>query len=134
MENENLFSQGNPIHVECLRYCFGPLIQEELANARQEWNEDRIRKQNCRNIVGGKPNELYDWPENFEATDCRKPVTLSTIKSLYSYTKKPELCLADFKTLVSLMPGIQCNKIPSTAEEAFDLYQNILLHINNLIE
>ena len=79
MEIENLLDIDNPLHVDCLRFCFGRLIKEEIEVTRKEWNEHRIRKQNNRNCLGGNPNELYYLPANFGSRDCRKVLDTSCI-------------------------------------------------------
>lgn len=59
MRERNIFNDANIIHVECLRYCFGPLIKLDLEMFRHEWNSHSIRKQKNRHIPSGKPNYLY---------------------------------------------------------------------------
>ena len=74
IEHEDIFYISNPMHTDCLCFCFGQLIKEEIELTREEWNEHRVHKQRNRNCLGGKPNELYDLPVNFGASDCRMPL------------------------------------------------------------
>ena len=125
MESENLFNVSNKLHIECLRYCFGALIKEEIEITNKEWNEHRVRKQNCRIVLGGIPNELYHWPEKIGAIDCKKPVNTDHVRMLLNeYAKEPWLISVDFEELVNFI--IPNNETLSTAEEAFNLYVKVL--------
>ena len=48
---------------DCLRYAFGPLIQQELDNFVNEWNNHSIRQSKMAEAPGGKPNVLFEFPE-----------------------------------------------------------------------
>ena len=74
MEDQGILDVKNELHIKCLRYSFGHLIQEDLYTVMQEWNEHKIRSQNSKNINAGKPNIIFEWPERFGGVDCRKSV------------------------------------------------------------
>ena len=133
MEYDNLIDINNPVQIECLRYCFGHLIKEEVALTRKEWNEHRIRKQNARDILGGIPNELFHMPQKFDAIDHKKEVCKDDIQILLNaeFTTEPTLYSREIKNLVNLL-GF--NKTCSTAEEAFNMYFEITSIIKAQIE
>lgn len=69
----------------------------------QEWNEHRIRKQEFRQIAGGKPDLLYLIPEKYNAVERRKIVNLENVNLLmrdYINIEKPELCCPIFREMV----------------------------------
>lgn len=78
MEVQNILDVNNKIHVECLRFCFGLLIQHEIDVTRKEWNEHRIRKQ--QHVMGGVPNELYQFPEKYGHQDYKKLIDVNPIE------------------------------------------------------
>ena len=125
MQDSNLLDINNPIHIQALQYSFGPLIQYNLYTAKKEWNDHRIRKQNNRNIEGGKPNILYNWPEKYNAEECKVEVEEYKIDVLLkNYSQKPELHKPIFEELVKvILPNA---KTPTNADEALELYYNIL--------
>lgn len=131
MENDNLIDVSDRIHIECLRFCYEKLIKEELELTRKEWNSHHIRKQKNRDIPGGKPNELFNWPEKFGGEDCKKSVNLNHVDiCLEEFTKKPTLCSPDFIKLVEvIMPD---TRRPTTNEDAFVLYETILESIQTM--
>lgn len=64
MLDERILDIKDPLHIECLRYSFGSLIQQHLHNVMKEWNGHRFRKQGP-DILGSKPNVVYYWPEKY---------------------------------------------------------------------
>lgn len=129
MEYENFIKINNPLHIDCLRYCFGHLIEEDINITKKEWNEHRMRKQSSRNVLGGIPNELYYLPENFGGKNYQKPLVKAHIDILLEkYAKRPVLFKPEFKELVSLITDAPT---PCTAFEAFNLYIDIIDAIEN---
>lgn len=130
MESENVIDVTNPVHIDCLRFCFGKLIKEEISLTRKEWNQHHVRRQKNRDIPGGKPNELYHWPEKIGGEDCRKVVNLDHVNlCLNEYAVVPHLCPPEFVEIVEfVLPGTQ---IPSTVQEAYVLYETLVETITN---
>lgn len=79
MEQENLVDVGDPVHIECLPYSFGSVIEKSILITTVEWNEHRIRKQNNRNLLGVIPNEMYEWPAKFGCADFKRNVNLDHV-------------------------------------------------------
>ena len=69
-----IYCNSNPVHVECLKFCFIKLIQDELKHVAQQWNLHRIRQ--CRNSdsLAGRPDVLLFLPELEETMDYATPV------------------------------------------------------------
>lgn len=131
METENLLSVSDKFDIECLRYCFGPLIQSEISFLIKEWNEHKIRKQNSRNILGGIPNELYYWPERYGTFDHKRPVKEECLESLITdYTTTPVIYSENIEEIVNLiLPNISS---PCTVEDAYNLYIKIRNTVQNV--
>ena len=74
-----IYWDSNPIHVECLKFCFMQLIQDELKHVAEHWNLHRIRP--CRNSdsPAGRPDVLYFLPELEEVMDYSTPVSSDEI-------------------------------------------------------
>ncbi|CAD6218629.1 GSCOCG00013010001-RA-CDS, partial [Cotesia congregata] len=125
MRDQNLYQDSNTIHVECLRYCFGPLITAELQIVRQEWNRHRIRKQRNLNMPVGKPNCLFYIPEIIGKRDYKKPIEEDDIDiCLNDYSIEPKLYDDDFYNILKLLELHEV--VCSTVEDAFKLYFTIL--------
>ena len=128
MEDLNLLNVKNPIHIEVLRYCFGPIIEHYIKLSKKEWNDHRIRKQNFRNIAGGIPNVLYYCPEFHNGVQCGKAVNLDHVKILLKeYTSEPYLVDPEVKTILDDLFG---HEAPHTSEQALYLYFKIIDFLN----
>ena len=125
MVEENVLDIGNTVHIECLRFCFSDLISFDLDVSRKEWNEHRVRKQNCRNIPSDIPNILFHWPEKVGARDCRKEVAGDDVQRLLDrFAVKPDMYNPKIQELVHLLMPKPCS--PSCAQEAYDLFMKIM--------
>lgn len=121
MRDNNLFNDSNQIHVQCLRYCFGPLIKYDLEMIRKQWNQHRIRKLKSRESLPGKPNCLFYCPEKYGARDCKQKVEQHDIEvCINNYSIFPELINPEFEELIQLLiPDVI---IPTTVPEAVALF------------
>ncbi|KAJ8678334.1 hypothetical protein QAD02_014121 [Eretmocerus hayati] len=55
MQDQNILDVDNALHIQALRFCFGPLIQYDLEEAKDHWNEHRVSRQNLVNLPGVSP-------------------------------------------------------------------------------
>ncbi len=52
---------------------FIPVLQKELDNFKDVvWNTQRIRAQKDVFLPNGVPNHMYDFPDEYNMTDCSK--------------------------------------------------------------
>lgn len=130
MEHENVLNASNPIHIDCLRYCFGDLIKQNIILVTQEWNKHSVRKQNTRNVPGGIPNLMFDYPEKFGTTDFKKEVDWEHVQRLKNYTKEPVIVSPKFREFANLLLNFPAK--PTCAKDAYDLYLKLVDLINGL--
>lgn len=122
--NKGHFDKTNSIQLECLRFCFGPLIQYDLDLMRQEWNRHSIRKQKFDSIIPGKPNFLYYMPQNHGTKDYGHQVeSIHIDNAMENLAQKSEYCSKVFLQLVTeLLP----NDHQNDHQNALKLYHKIL--------
>lgn len=103
--------------MECLRLCFGTLLQNELQAVADEWNYHRIRNQKNLKLPTGKHNVLYFLPKIYGAKNYGKTVDVSNVQTCAQlFTENPELHSPQFKNLLDiLLPG---TKYPKDVDEA----------------
>lgn len=125
-----LYLDSDPVHVECLCYCFGPLIQEQLTRMRKEWNRHKIRKQKNSNISGEKPNCMYYTPEVYGVKEnyCQKLDRKKIEICLSSYGTKPTLFNSLFSEIIKEL-GLHDYKVNSPAD-GLNLYHLIIKKIH----
>lgn len=130
LRDQFLFDNSNPTHIECLRYCFGPVLKLELDTIRKDWNRHRIRNQKNRDVPAGKPDCLFFCSDKFGGEDVKIKIEPSKIDKLIDkFSTEPVLISHRFaKTVERLIPGVSH---PIEATEALKLYITILELIDN---
>ena len=119
MQQKNILDTSKLVHVECLRFLFRRLIQNNLNRAMKEWNEHRIRKPT--NLPSGIPNVMFHWPEKYGRCDSQKKVKMIHVQQFITkFTIKPALFESNIESLISkLVPDW---KVPNTSQEEYDLF------------
>ncbi|XP_060578375.1 uncharacterized protein LOC132735447 [Ruditapes philippinarum] len=122
-----ILNLSNAFHIECLRFCFMPVIQSELQLVLETWNDHRIRKQTNQCIVG-RPSFLYDCPEEYGAQDQSKPVDrnlLNNCQEIFSINL-PEMGASDEFSEIALELMLLHNlQLPSTLDDAMILFERL---------
>lgn len=131
MMDEGHFYKKDPLQLECLRYCFVPLISFDLEEVKHEWNRHTIRRQKRDSVIPGKPNYMFYMPEQHGGTDSGFAVPQEHIdRAIVIYAETPHYCSEEFMKLVDLMiPDLEQ---PTTSAEARQLYHTILDYLNSL--
>lgn len=63
LKDQGLYNKTDLFQVECLLFCFMPVIQDELRRVVQEWNLHKIRPSSNESSPPGRPETLYFLPE-----------------------------------------------------------------------
>ncbi|KAH3701661.1 hypothetical protein DPMN_076651 [Dreissena polymorpha] len=101
MVDSGLLRIDDPVHLECLRLCFIPVIQRDLNSFTHLWNFHRIRQQRHVEAPNGIPMVMYYQTEAYGTRDFsfRLPCELETIDRIQEryFVKKPHFgCKDDF--------------------------------------
>ena len=125
IRDTGIYCDSNPINVECLKFCFMQLIQDELKHVAEHWNLHRIRP--CRNSdsPAGRPDVLYFLPELEEVMDYSTPVPSDEIdlaKEICCDEVIEQPASREFVDLVHLIMDEEDLTMPDDAEEALSLY------------
>ena len=85
-----LYNDDNLINQECLRFCFMPVLRDELYSITSYWNTHSIRQVNNSESPAGRPDQLYFIPQIQENQDFKClpeefDLTLETVQELYCY-------------------------------------------------
>ncbi|KAK3730126.1 hypothetical protein QZH41_004830 [Actinostola sp. cb2023] len=68
LRDQGLYDDSDPVHVECLKFCYMPLLREELQRVAQQWNLHKIRPTTNEYSPHGRPDTIYFLPETFNTT------------------------------------------------------------------
>lgn len=129
MVDMGILNINDAIHLEFLRFCFMPLIQNDLYKFTRLWNNHRIRQQRNSEVPSGIPNVLYYQPEVFHSQDHSLPIpcsdeTLTRIQNEYAKNKPKYGCKDDFLPILVEVCGLPVDQIPipKTVELATELF------------
>lgn len=135
MRDSAIFNDSNLVHIECIRYCFLPVIQTQLNSFMESWNSHSVRAQRQNQLLTptGKPDVLYFQPELFETIDNSLPLpcTYQALDELtHEFTKSFPFrgCSEDFINIVSFLTNLTPNETPApqTFHDAFRLFCALL--------
>lgn len=131
MKNDGILDTSDPLHIEVLRYCFAPIVDQELKRSVTEWNQHRIRQQKNIRSPCGIPNIMYHWPQKYKAKDCKKTVNMEEVDFLLrTRTISPQIYYdGSDKLIKKLMPDIT---IPETTNEAYDTFIKIIESVREI--
>ena len=69
--DHGLLDTSSVLHLQCLWFCFYPLMKKALNEIRESWNCHYVRKSR-HHTVPGIPNQLFFLPESVGAVDYQK--------------------------------------------------------------
>lgn len=128
------FDNSNVIHVECLRFCFTSLIQEELNRVAQHWNLHRIRASNGE-TPAGRPDVLFFLPEESNTIHYKIAADdsdLDVAENLCGTRNHSLGCSSLFVRLAELIMEDNNLQLPRNTDEALSLYLELLHAIHSL--
>ena len=135
LRDSGLYCDDNIIHCECLKFCFMDVIQSELHRAAKEWNIHRIRPSSNVESPAGKPDVMYFIPESVDAQDYVTPVDVDEIEIAEDMcAERPQAkgCSPYFRELAEIIMEDEGLELATTAEEALQLYFDLLDFIDDL--
>ena len=133
MRDSGVFDTSNPVHVECIRFCFTQLLQADMDRAAQMWNNHTIRRQNNAKCPSGKPNMMYHLPGCFGTTDQSKSILfgddeIDEVAAQYCESYPQYGCSDTFTDIVRIIIAdeIENFQLPTSADQASSLYTNLI--------
>ena len=90
-----LYLEDDDIQVECLKFCFMPVIREELRMFAMQWNLHNIRPSRNEDSPSWQPDLLYFFPDMTGARDLMTPISVKDIEIAEQVccTRSPRTCL-----------------------------------------
>ena len=134
MSATGILEIGNMLHMECLWFCFQPVISTELERVREHWNTHRIRSSRMHGHVSGVPNILYYLPDRSGAIECKYGVDDESIAEM-----ERMIVLEDdhddniYQEYFHYVLEEENLVLPSTQADAFELFQTLINFAENRI-
>lgn len=139
MVDTGILNVSDPVHLECLRFCFLPIIQNHLERFTFLWNSHRIRKQTQGDVMSDIPDVMYYQPEVFgtHSYSFELPCSLPTMDFLMNqYSREyPEFgCSEEFLQVIEML--LPLNRfdffLERSVDEAYSLFRCITSRIEEL--
>lgn len=135
LRDSGRYCDDNIIHCECLKFCFMDILQSELHRVAEEWNVHRIRPSNNVETPSGKPEILYFVPGLVDTQDYVIPVDMDEIEiaeDMCAERLQAKGCSPHFRELAEMIMDDEGLETATTAEEALQLYFDLLDYIDAL--
>lgn len=128
VREEGLYDDTNFMHIQCMRYCFMPVLREELYTVMKLWNTHRIRPSSNRESPPGRPDVLYSVPELTDTEEYLVKVPSIDITAAESFVshENTDDCDENFIELANIVEREQNLQSPTNAAEAKERYITLL--------
>ena len=136
LRDSGQFDENNPLHVDCIRFSFTALLQEELTRVARHWNLHYIRSSRNTESLPGRPDVLFFLPELQDTSDYK--ITVQTdevqlVEEMCCSQTTETGCCEEFCELAKLVMEDEGLEYPFTTEEALFLYTRLTTSIGNLL-
>ncbi|XP_066275824.1 uncharacterized protein [Branchiostoma lanceolatum] len=119
---------GNFLHKGILRFCFMPIIRQQLLEFMEDWNDRRIRPHRGATVPGGRPNVLFFLPERTGGDNFLNHLSQHDRQQAQHYCKPPGSDVGNEplnRYLEEMMANMQ-RRVPDTWQEAAQLYIDLV--------
>ena len=80
--HDNMLNRTDPIHLECIRLCFLPMVQCRLDTFKDTWNHHRMRANRRNDKLSAIPNNLYVMSLCYGIIDYAFPLPSTVASSI----------------------------------------------------
>ena len=132
IRDTGIFNDSNPLHVECLRFCYFNIIQEELNKVANQWNLHRIRPSNNAELPSGRPDVLYFLPRRQSPRSYEYEIDVDDLdiaEGGYSEERPTWGCHEAFAELALMIMENHGLTMPTTPNDAYYLFLRLLAEI-----
>lgn len=132
LEHMGKFSTSDHVQLECLRFCFTKLVQDDLNRCAQEWNQHRIRHTKSAELPGGKPDLMYYLPELYGTHDFKMEIDMADVDAAEEFCIYQSAfgCLPEFEEECKNIMFENSLLLPTNHSEALALYEWLVSYFN----
>lgn len=136
MRDTGLLDTSDPIHMDCVRFCFTGVLRKELNGMKEHWNSHRVRR--MKHIQGptGIPNMIYNSPELFGSQNYLHAVNIDHLNQCIRIKTSPYSeygCREDFAEVAVRFMNLHGWQIPNNVTEASKLFVQMSRYIDRLL-
>uniref|UniRef100_A0A7M5WYP7 Uncharacterized protein n=1 Tax=Clytia hemisphaerica TaxID=252671 RepID=A0A7M5WYP7_9CNID len=137
MIDDGLYDPSLNYHLQCARFCFTGVIQQELDEFRKIWNTHRIRHVNNSECPAGKPDLLYDLSARYGGRDCRFDILGQDLDALTDDMIKQPLmfgCSQECVQFARIIMGEHGLTYPQTVAQAKNLFEILVGTFDHFVQ
>ena len=130
----NLFNDSDPVHVECIRFCFMHILRKELYQVAELWNQHIISSSKFGNSSGprGRPDCMYFLPHLYGTENYQATIASNELEEFNHSSMCPADVCDEFKEFASCIMDELGWQTPVNVKEALDLYIKLIKIIEDI--
>ena len=131
LRDSSVFLDADPLHKECLKFCFMSVWRKELHSVAKLWNIKKLRVDKKADAPGGKPDVMYFVPEVCSTHSYLVDVNQEDVeacKTLFEAQSR------DFSQELEELVGyiVPNHQVPQNTEESLALFIEITDNLKQL--
>jgi hypothetical protein len=133
LQYRGLFCNEVIIQVECLKFCFMPVLQNELHEVAKVWTTHVIRPSHNEDSPSGRPYTLYFIPEATGTVNYLVNVENADIELVNELScHERSNCLPEFEELALIVMEERGLLFPDNHTDAENLYLELVRDLKNM--
>ena len=122
-------------HLECVRFCFTGLLQVELDETVQLWNNHRIRSVRNSESPAGWPDVLFFAPQLSNGRNYKFPINNNDIATAGEFTSPLLLsgCSPEMEAFAKNIMDEKQLEFPTNPERAKNLFWTLVDEIDSIV-
>lgn len=121
----DLFSNDEPVILDCIRFCFMSFIRKDLKSIARDWNAHLLSHSRYGSPTG-RPDTMYLLPHLYDCENHSVRINEEDVDEFYSLTFAPRDFSEEFEEFAVHVMGINAINPPTNISEALDLYYFLL--------
>ena len=134
MTDVGLYNSSDPVHNDCMRFCFMEILRKELHEVAELWNEHIISssKFGNLNLPRGRPDTMYFLPHLYNTNDYKMDTNQDEVQEFIdNATMSPDDYSKEFEEFATIIMSEQNILKPNNVKEALNLYINLIRVVEN---
>ena len=130
LRDSGIYTDGDIVLNECLKFCFLPILRRELYLVAELWNTHEIQSKKRHEGIAGKPDVMFFMPEAYDTSSYLKEVDIEDIRACRRmFVERCDDYDDNIEELVKLLKPNYVS--PSNASEAVTLFSEISQSLKN---
>lgn len=129
--DSGIVDSSNPLHMECLAFCFLPVLRQELQSLLLTWNNHRVRNMKNSGCPSGIPNILFHYPDMYGAENQTQHIDQQTLARCFEQDTNHNIVdfQPDFKQWALSYMCANSIATAGSMEDACSLFSKLIVEV-----